>query len=342
MDTDGVCNASCEFDIETLKPTYRLIIGTPGKSNAFAISGKLGLPKEIIDRAKGYVDADEKRFERVIEKLERSRLSMEENEARSKEAKLAVVEACKAQEEKRIEQMAQQAQKEIDRARAQSISALKSAKAVSDRVFAELEALKKKRDAEDFAAALEQSRRQIRRQLRNADIDIDEPTWHEQSTDEPARPIRQGDEVYIKNIGKRGTVTNGPDAKGNVTVSAGLLTTKTHVSNLVLAEGQGAMFTSKEGKSMPARAYRPSAPVAFSPEIDLRGQTGDDAWFACDKYLDDALLAGVHQVTLVHGKGTGALRAYLQNMLKKDARVSAYRNGKIGEGDAGVTVVELK
>ncbi|MCI8331499.1 MAG: endonuclease MutS2 [Clostridiales bacterium] len=341
LDTAGVCNASCEFDVNTLQPTYRLVIGTPGKSNAFAISSRLGLAPAIIERAKGYVRADEKRFEQVIEKLERSRMAMEENEARAKEEKRAI-EAYKAQEEKRIQQMAQAAEKEINRARAESVSVVKSAKAVSDRIFEELEALKKKKDAEDFAKALEESRRKIRRQLRSANTDIREIEFDEDESSAPSRPIKQGDEVYLKNVGRRGTVVSGPDAKGNVTVAAGRLTTKTTIQNLVLAEDNGMLFTSKEGKSMPAKQYRPSAPRAFSPEIDLRGLTGDDAWWQCDKYLDDALLSGVHQVTLVHGKGTGALRAFIQAQLKKDTRVASFRGGKIGEGDAGVTVVELK
>lgn len=339
LDTDGVCNASCEFDVNTLKPTYRLIIGTPGKSNAFAISGKLGLDETIIARAKEYVGADEKKFEAVIEKLERSRMAMEEHEAAAKAAR-AELERYKAEEEARMADLIARTEKEVARAKAQAASIIKSAQATSDSVLAELKELQRKRDSERLAEDLEEARRKIRRDLRRTDIDVDPIAEDEDYT--PSRPIRKGDEVFLKNIGKRGTVTSDPDGKGNVSVQTGMLTTRTKVDNLVLAEDRGLTFTDKTGKTTAAASYRPSAPTSFRPELDLRGQIGADAWELVDKYLDDAILASVHQVTLVHGKGTGALRAYLQQMLRGDKRVASFRGGKYGEGDAGVTVVELK
>jgi len=339
LDTDGVCNASCEFDVNTLKPTYKLIIGTPGKSNAFAISGKLGLDESIIRRAGILVSAEDKNFEAVIEKLERARMSMEENEAAAKAAR-AELERYKAEEEARMRALVEKTEKEVARAKAQAASVIKSAKATSDAVLEELKELQRKKDNERTAADLEEARRKIRRELRKSDIDVDPIGDEEDYT--PSRPIRKGDEVFLKNIGKRGTVTSDPDGKGNVTVQTGMLTTRTKVDNLVLAEDRGLTFTDKSGKTVAAKTYRPAAPTSFKPEIDLRGQLGDDAWELVDKYLDDAILSSVHQVTLVHGKGTGALRAHLQQMLRTDKRVASFRNGKYGEGDAGVTVVELK
>ncbi len=339
LDAEGVCNASCEFDVNTLKPTYRLIIGTPGKSNAFAISGKLGLDEAIINRAKEYVSAEDKNFEAVIEKLERARMSMEENEAAAKAAR-AELERYKAEEEARMKALIEKTEKEVARAKAQAASVIKSAKVTSDAVLEELKEIQRKKDSERTAADLEEARRKIRRELRKTDIDVDPIGEDEDYT--PSRPIRKGDEVFLKNIGKRGTVTSAPDNKGNVTVQTGMLTTRTKVDNLVLAEDRGLTFTDKSGKTVAAKSYRPSAPSSFRPEIDLRGQMGADAWELVDKYLDDAILSSVHQVTLLHGKGTGALRAYLQNMLRGDPRVASFRGGKYGEGDAGVTVVELK
>ncbi len=339
LETDGVCNASCEFDINTLRPTYRLIIGTPGKSNAFAISGKLGLSEDIIKRAESYVASDNKRFENVIEKLEASRIAMEKSESEARRMRNEL-ERYKADEERKISELTKNAEKEIARTRAQALSILKSAQTVSDRIYAELEEIKKKRNAEDFAKALEESREKVRRSLRKVDTDIDPISAEEEYT--PSRPIHQGDEVFIKNIGKRGTVISGPDAKGNVQVSTGMITTRTKVDNLVLAEDKGLTFTDKNGKTTAARSFRDTLSKAFSPEIDLRGMMGEDAWFVTDKYLDDAIVMGVHTVTLVHGKGTGALRAFLQKILRSDSRVASFRNGKYGEGDAGVTVVELK
>jgi len=236
--------------------------------------------------------------------------------------------------------LVEKTEKEVARAKAQAASVIKSAKATSDAVLEELKELQRKKDNERTAADLEEARRKIRRELRKSDIDVDPIGDEEDYT--PSRPIRKGDEVFLKNIGKRGTVTSDPDGKGNVTVQTGMLTTRTKVDNLVLAEDRGLTFTDKSGKTVAAKTYRPAAPTSFKPEIDLRGQLGDDAWELVDKYLDDAILSSVHQVTLVHGKGTGALRAHLQQMLRTDKRVASFRNGKYGEGDAGVTVVELK
>ena len=200
--------------------------------------------------------------------------------------------------------------------------------------------MQRRRDSRNLAESLEKSRREIRAQFRRADTDI-APVSDDDGDYTPSRPIRTGDEVYIKSVGKRGTVTHGPDAKGNVTVQTGMLTTRTNVDKLILAEDKKAPSPNSGTKKEAARDSRPSAPEGFKLEIDLRGKNGDEAWYDVDKYLDDAIMSSVRQVTLVHGKGTGALRAYLQNMLRRDSRVKSFRNGKYGEGDAGVTVVEL-
>ena len=339
LETEGVCNASCEFDIETLRPTYRIVIGTPGKSNAFAISKKLGLSDEVIRRAESYVASDNKRFENVIEKLEKARISAEKNELEARRMRKELSD-YKEREEKRLAGLSENTEKEIARARAQALSMLNSAKAASQAVFEELEKLKKEKDREKAVRALEESRAKVRRSLNKVDTDIEPIPEDEDYT--PSRPIQKGDEVFIKGVGKHGIVLNAPDSKGNVQVSSGALTVRTKVDKLILAFDKGVTFTDKEGKTTSARDFKQRLTKSFSPELDLRGMTGEEAWFVVDKYIDDAMVMGVHTVTLVHGKGTGALRAFLQKTLRSDRRVESFRNGKYGEGDAGVTVVELK
>ena len=340
LDTEGVQNASCEFDVETLRPTYRLIIGSPGKSNAFAISLKLGLDSEIIEDAKRRISGDEKKFEMLIEKLEESRIEMERQ--RDEAAKLRrEYEAYKAEQEEKIRRKLAEAEREYEKAQAKAIQIVESARVTSDFVLEELEELKRRRESEQFGDRLEEARREIRRKLRNARSDASPVR---EVTDEDyvlPRELRKGDEVLIININKRGVLTSDPDADGNVMVKAGIINTKTNVKNLKLIE-EGVTVTDSERKQYTAKQYRDVVVKAFSPSLDLRGQNGEDGWHFTDKYLDDAKMAGVHSVMLIHGKGTGALKRALWDMLKKDPRVKSFRLGNYGEGDAGVTVVELK
>lgn len=341
LDTDGVCNASCEFDVSTLRPTYRLITGTPGKSNAFAISGKLGLDPAIIKRAEGFVSGDDRRFEYVIEKLEQSRIEMERQ--RDEYA------AERAEFEKQMRE--RQAESARDRQKAAATladaekkaqSMMQSARASSDYIMSELNEVRKKRDSEDLAESLEKARDRIRRSLRKAD-DKFNPVIEEKNDEDYVlpRPLIAGDRVMIVNIGREGVVTTPPDKDGNVAVRAGIINTKTKVANLRLIVEEPSVITAS-GKKVKASNFRDSVSAGVPAELDLRGQNGDDAWFATDRYLDQAIMAGLHSVTLIHGKGTGALKRSLREDLRRDKRVKSFRDGVYGEGDAGVTVVELK
>lgn len=337
IDTDGVTNASCEFDIETLRPTYKLIVGTPGKSNAFAISERLGLPKAIVENANALISGDSKRFENIIEKLEADRIAMER--ARDEAERLKIeYEAFKSKAEAEIEKRKKEAEKEKDRAQSQAKRMIQSARESSEYVLKEISDLKKKKAEEVKKEELDKARQSIRAELRRNSGEYD-PI--EDLTDKDyvlPRALVKGDNVLIMSIGQTGTVITPPDKNGMVRVQAGRIATRTEVTNLKLLENQNTATKKNKEKS----AYRNTVVKTFSPELDIRGMYGDDACFMLDKYIDDAALAGIHTVRIIHGKGTGALKAAVWQYLKGDKRIVSFRLGVFGEGDGGVTIVEVK
>ena len=339
LNTEGVVNASCEFDVTTLKPTYRLIIGTPGKSNAFAISSKLGLSDSIIERASHHVNNDHKQFEAVIAQLEETRLIADRNRAEAERLK-AEYEKKSRETEAEIKRMKRDAANEIEQNKRKAQQMLESARASSDFIFAQLEKAKKAEEAHRLSQDLDEARRAVRAELRRND-DAVNPVEEKKNTQYVLpRALRKGDRVYIVNIDKEGTVLELPDKSNSVLVQAGILKTRTKLSNLQLLEDESQVISG--GKTAPAAGYRVQINRDFHDEIDLRGMMGDEAWQAVDKYLDEAVVAGFSKVRLIHGKGTGALKNALWQYLKRDRRVASYRIGQYGEGDGGVTVVELK
>ena len=341
LDTDGVCNASCEFDVNTLRPTYRLIIGTPGKSNAFAISRKLGLPNSVIERAESYVSGENRRFESVIERLEKERLEMERAKT---EAQMLLAQARreKAEMDEFVSKREKEAEKELEKARATAVRMVESAKISSDFIFAELEKVKKERESANLAKSLEEARRDIKIHLKANSDNLDPIDPKTAEGYELPRPLKKGDEVVLVNIGQKGILLGDPDKSGNVQVQAGIIKTKTNIKNLMLIDGVKVTFTDKSGKKMPAKSAGDRVVQAFNPEIDLRGNYGDDACFMLDKYIDDAKRAGVKTLRIIHGKGTGALRKAVTDFLRRDSRVASVRVGSFGEGDTGVAIAELK
>jgi DNA mismatch repair protein MutS2 len=340
LSTPGVCNASCEFDVETLRPTYRLIIGTPGKSNAFAISSKLGIPLTIIDRAKELVGAENKQFEDVIAQLEESRIIMEKERNAARRLR-EEYEAYKKNSERQIQRQLAEAERTLEKAREKAQNILVSAKASGDYILEQADKVRKAQETARLADQLEESRRNMRAYLKKSE-DLINPV-EERKNEEYVlpRPLRKGDEVFLMDIGKQGVVVDLPDRGGNVMVKAGIITTRTKVKNLRLVEDAPMVITADK-KKKPASDYRATVSYDFSPEIDLRGMNGEEAWLSVDKYLDEAIFHGIETVHLIHGKGTGALKAALWQFLKKDKRIRAYRLGQFGEGDGGVTVVTLK
>ena len=337
LDTEGVVNASCEFDVETLRPTYRLIVGAPGRSNAFAISKKLGMPDEVIERASEYVSSENKRFEAVIGELEAQRCEME----REKESARALREALereKAAADAEIAKKLENAERTLERAREKSQSMVQSAKLSSDFIMEQMDRVRRERDSERLGEELDRARRELREHLRANERKFDPVV--ERKRDEAyvlPRALRRGDEVLIVSLGRKATVLAEPDRSGKVEVQAGIIKTKVALSDLELVEE-----SKKDASDKRRGGYKMSVNRDFRDEIDLRGKTGDEAWSAVDKYFDEATMAGFSTVRLIHGKGTGALKAALWEYLRRDPRVSKYRIGQFGEGDGGVTVVELK
>ncbi len=340
LNTARVQNASCEFNLYTLRPTYRLIIGTPGKSNAFAISRKLGLPEEIVSRADAIVSSENKEFEQVIEKLEQSRLQMEENR-RIAEEERAAMEQKRAEAEERLAKESAATEKEMARLRAQAEGMLAGAKAASEMVFAELERLKKQKDAADFAKQLEDGRREIRRTLKETDLDTDTVLQKEAEHYVLPRHVRAGDSVVVISLGQEGEVVSPPDKKDLVQVQLGNLRTRVRESDLMLREDRKNTLLPKK-KSVNRSTGTSEISHDFAYELDVRGETGEDAWLRVDKYLDEAAVCGMHTVRIIHGKGTGALKKALWEFFRRDPRIKSYRLGVYGEGDSGVTVIELK
>ncbi len=346
LETEGVVNASCEFDVKTLRPTYRLIVGTPGKSNAFAISAKLGLSPVIIEDAKRRLSGSSKRFEGVITKLERSRTNMERDREEAEKMRREY-EKFKQDAERELREKIEIAEKELEKAKDKARQIIESARATSDFVMKQLEEEKKKQAKRGYVGDLSEAKRGIRARLQETSDEIytaESPFTEDEDYVLP-RPLRVGDRVFLVGIGQEGVVTDLSDKGDTVTVRAGILTAKMSIDKLrLLEEGNAPKKKTPPAptKKKPPERREQTAVREFHQEIDVRGMNGVDAWEAVDKFLDEALLAGLSSVRIIHGKGTGALRASLQNDLRHDARVRAYRNGAYGEGDHGVTVVELK
>ncbi|MCI9448689.1 MAG: endonuclease MutS2 [Clostridiales bacterium] len=336
IETDGVMNASCEFDVATLRPTYRLIIGTPGKSNAFAISEKLGLPQHIVERAHGLIEDNSRSFENVIEKLESARGELEKEKNKTAQLR-AEYEKFKSEAESELQEKLKNAEEESRKIVEKAQRLLDGARATSEYVFTELDAVKKARNAANLSDKLASAKKDVRRRMREYDDELN-PVY-EDSDDGYVLPrdLKKGDQVVHKNLKVSGVLLEDPDKNGNVSVRMGTAKTRANIKDLKLIEG-----VKQEKKKSAVSTYKATVSKNFKPECDIRGMIGDDGCFILDKYLDEALVAGIKSVTVIHGKGTGALRNAIWKFLKNDKRVANYRAGQYGEGDYGVTVVELK
>ena len=341
LNTPGVKNASCEFDIETLRPTYKLTIGTPGRSNALAISERLGLPKHIIDRALAEVSSDNRRFEDVIDKLEAARIDAERYREEADNMRREY-EKFKHEAESKIKEKIAAAEKEVERAQKKAAEMVEGARISSEYVFSQLDKVRKARDSERLGEELDAARKKVREHMR-ANEEKFNPVDENQDEDYVLpRPLKKGDAVYLMNISQEGVVLSEPDRSGNVSVQIGPVRTKTKVKNLKLMDDVITVTDSQGNKKTAKEFAKTTVSRACSDEIDLRGMTGDEAWYEVDRYLDNVQMAGLRTCRLIHGKGTGALRTALWEKLRRESRIANFRIGQYGEGDGGVTIVEMK
>ncbi len=338
LETEGVCNASCEFDVATLRPTYKLIIGSPGKSNAFAISSRLGISDAIISRASELLSSENKRFEDVIGKLEESRVAYDKR-LEELERERAEFEKTRAERETLITSRLAESEKQLAKAQTQAAGIVRSARASSEYIMNQLEEVKRHRESEKLAEKLDAARADIRRKLRETGERVDPVIERKLEGYVLPRPLKVGDKVLLVDINKHGTVTD-ISRDGKLTVKSGILSVKTKVSNVMLEDEENVKPQDKKASAY--AKYRTAVRSDFKDELDIRGELGDDGCFRLDKYLDEAKIAGIETVRIIHGKGTGALRSAVWTFLKKDSRVKEFRLGRYGEGDMGVTIVTLK
>ncbi|WP_337673507.1 endonuclease MutS2 [Gallintestinimicrobium sp.] len=336
LSTKFVENACCEFDVETLRPTYRLLIGIPGKSNAFAISKKLGLSDEIIEAAKEQIDEQDVSFEDVISDLEKSRVTIEK-ERREIEDYKKEIEALRHKLQEKNDKIDQTRDRILREANEKARDILREAKDTADETIRIFQKAGPGASMKD----LEQARQKLR-----SNIDDKNSKLSVAAKDKPKAPalkpeqLKKGDAVRIVSMGLKGTVSSLPDAKGNLFVQCGIMRTSTNIKDLVRIE-EATITTPTMSKTNTGK-LRMSKSFSVSPEINLLGKTVDEALAALDKYLDDAYLAHLENVRVVHGKGIGALRKAIQQHLKRIKYVKSFRQGEYGEGDAGVTIVEFK
>lgn len=335
LSTTGVENACCEFSVQTLSPTYRLLIGIPGKSNAFAISSKIGLPADLIEDAKTRITKENENFEDVIADLEQSRLTIEKEQAEINRYKEEAASLKKQLEEKQ-ERLNRNRDRVLQEANQQAAAILKEAKDLADETIRNFHKYGK---THVDASAMEKDREKIRKKMAKAQSKSSIQK-KEQINHNVPKKLRLGDSVKILSMNLKGTVHTLPDAKGNLFVQAGILRYQTNIRDLILVNDDAtpAVHNTKTG----AGKLKMSKSLSVSPEINLIGKTVDEALMELDKYLDDAYLAHLKSVRIVHGKGTGALRKAVQGHLKRQKYVKAFHLGEFGEGDAGVTIAEFE
>lgn len=336
LSTPGVENACCEFNVETLSPTYHLLIGVPGKSNAFAISEKLGLPKYIIKDAKSRLTEQDESFEDLLTELEDNRRTIEKEKSEVA-AYRREMERMKSEMQAKQEKLDAQRDRIIREANDKASAIVREAKDFADETMKNF----RKFGKESISAAdMERERERIRKQLaktqNSSQIEVRKPKKQHKASD-----FHLGDSVKVLSMNLTGTVSTLPDAKGNLQVQMGILRSQVNISDLEIIE-EPMTITAKQMQRTSTGKIKMGKSMAVSPEINLLGKTVDEALAALDKYLDDAYIAHLSPVRIVHGKGTGALRTGIHQYLRRQKHIQSFRLGSFGEGDAGVTIVEFK
>ena len=336
LSTPGVENASCEFDVETLRPTYRLLIGVPGKSNAFAISQKLGLPLSIIERAKEQISQEDETFEDVLSNLEESRKTIE-SEREELASYKEEIKTLKEQLEEKQDKLDQRKERIIAEANEEAHRILREAKDYADQT---MRIFNKAGKDSMSAKELEKHRSDLRKKMDKAGKKVALKTPKKQKSTLRPQDLSLGDSVKVMSLNVKGTVSSKPDSKGMLFVQMGILRSKVHISDLQLIDEP--VITGPALTRTGAGKIKMNKSASVRTEINLLGKTVDEAVSELDKYLDDAYLAHLSSVRIVHGKGTGALRKGVHNYLKRLKYVQDFHLAEFGEGDAGVTIVEFK
>jgi len=332
----GIQNASCEFDVNSLRPTYRLLVGIPGKSNAFAISGRLGLSEEIIEDARTRVGVQNASFEATIEKLEQTRLMLERDRLEASKKLREAEENAKKSAFMRAE-LEVRLEKADERSRREAERIISEARRTAEEVFSELDEMKKHQSELEEAQRVNDARSELRRKLNESESKLKTSVEKPKEERVSARPAELGDAVELKSMGiKAEVVSIAKD--GTLGLRAGMMSLKAKQSEVYVLEGREAKTVKRTAAVTTSGVESRSAPS----EIDLRGMDSLEGVAAAEMYIDNAVMAKLKTVTIIHGKGTGALRAAIHQMLKRSKAVKSYRLGHFGEGEAGVTVVELK
>ncbi|HPP35998.1 MAG TPA: endonuclease MutS2 [Clostridiales bacterium] len=336
LTTDGVENACCEFDVETLRPTYRLLIGVPGKSNAFAISKRLGLSDDILDRAREFLSGEEIQFEDVLMTIERNRRESEQERLQAESLRLEIEKLKKELEEQKYK-LSSQREKLLREAREEARRILLDARKDAGDILEEMKQATKLQDEKERRRAAEEAKAKLRGSIGKIEESLAEGLFRRKGFVKPPENLKPGDSVLILDLNQKGTVITPPDKDGEALVQAGIMKINVHVTNLKLIDEQ-----SYEIQRTGSSSIGVSKAMNISPRTDIRGMNVEEAIIILGKYLDDAALAGLSEVTIVHGKGTGALRSGVHQYLKTNHHVKSFRLGQYGEGEAGVTIVTLK
>lgn len=343
IDSDNVENASCEFDIETLRPTYRLIVGSPGKSNAFAISESLGMPSDIIEDAKSRVSEANTRLEEVIGKLESARMDLERQKEEISRLRAAAADHEETLRKEREELESSKAE-ELEKARLRAMTIIEQTKAESNELLDELEKLRKEKDKKDFSSNVSGMKSRTKQSF-NKMYDTANPVDKRDPNADYVLPrkLKRGDTVYVVDLQRKGIVSGEPDGSDFVYVQMGVMKTKMNISRLRLEEPEKVTIGGKSAK--PGRRMNKigvKAERRGKMELDIRGCACDDGVYQLDSFIDQAVMSNISTITIIHGKGTGLLRQAVHKRLKSHPSVKNFRLGLFGEGEDGVTIAELK
>lgn len=342
IDSENVENASCEFDIETLRPTYRLIVGSPGKSNAFAISENLGMPSDVISEAKLLVSETNTRLEDVISKLDEARIELEHQKEDISRLKTKA-EEHEATLRKEREEIENSKADELEKARLRAMSIIEATKAESNELLDELEKLRKEKDKKDFSFNVSGMKSKSKQSF-NKMYDAANPVLNRSTNDEYVLPrkLKRGDKVFVPELNRNGIISGEPDGSEFVFVHMGVMKTKMNVSKLRLIENEKPTMTAKKKSQKKVGRVGIKAERRGKMELDIRGYACDDGIYQLDSFIDQAVMSNMSIITIIHGKGTGLLREAVHKRLKSHPSVKSFRLGVYGEGEDGVTIAELK